>query len=102
MEDNYMERDEENIVTLLDENDRECRFEHLMTLEFEGRDYVVLAPAEEMEDIDEDEAVVLRIEKDAEGNDVYATPTDEDEVERVFERYLEIAGADEDDDTDTE
>ena len=94
MEDLSMERD--NVVVLLDENDKELKFEHLMTLEYEGRDYVVLAPAEEMEDIEMDEAVILRIDKDAEGNDVYTSLTDEEEIDKVFERYLEIAGEDED------
>ena len=93
MENLDMERD--NIVVLLDENDRECKFEHLMTLEYEGKNYIVLAPAEEMEDVDMDEAVILRIDQDAEGNDVYTSLTDEDELEKVFERYLEIAGDDE-------
>ena len=93
--DGYMEQD--NIVVLLDENDKEVKFQHLMTLEFEGKEYVVLAPAEEMEDIAPDEAVVLRIDTDADGNDVYASIEDEDELEKVFDRYLEIAGTDEDD-----
>ena len=95
MEDNSMERD--NIVILLDENDKECKFEHLMTVEYDGKSYIILAPAEEMEDIDMDEAVVLRIDKDGEGNDVYTSLTDEDELEKVFERYLELAGEDEED-----
>ena len=56
---------------------------------------MILAPAEEMEDIAPDEAVVLRIDTDKDGNDVYTSLTDEDEMERVFERYLEIAGEDE-------
>ena len=93
MEDLNMEQDD--VVVLLDENDNECRFVHLMTLEYEGRSYVVLAPAEEMDDIAQDEAVVLRIDTDDEGNDVYASIEDEDELEKVFERYLEIAGEDE-------
>ncbi|MCR4620778.1 MAG: Holliday junction resolvase RuvX [Clostridiales bacterium] len=93
MEDLNMEQDD--VVVLLDENDNECRFVHLMTLDYEGNSYVVLAPAEEMEDIAQDEAVVLRIDTDADGNDVYASIEDEDELEKVFERYLEIAGEDE-------
>ncbi len=93
MEGYSMEQDD--IVTLLDEDGKECRFQHLMTLEFEQKNYVILAPAEEMEDIAPDEAVVLRIDTDKDGNDVYTSLTDEDEMERVFERYLAIAGEDE-------
>ncbi len=95
MEGFNMEQD--NIVVLMDENDKELKFQHLMTLDYEGKDYVILAPAEQMEDISDDEAVVLRIDKDAEGNDVYTSLEDEDEMEAVFEKYLEIAGSDEDD-----
>lgn len=95
MEGFNMEQD--NIVVLMDENDKELKFQHLMTLDYEGKDYVILAPAEQMEDISDDEAVVLRIDKDTEGNDVYTSLEDEDEMEAVFEKYLEIAGSDEDD-----
>ena len=93
--DGYMEED--NIVELIDDEGNELRFQHLMTPEWNGNSYVILAPAEEMEDIGEDEAVVLRIDQDDEGNDVYASIEDEGEMESVFNRYLEIAEADEDD-----
>lgn len=94
--------DQDDIVVLFDENNKECKFQHLMTLEYEGKDYVILAAAEEMEDVGEDEAVVLRIDKDENGEDVYATITDDNELEKVFERYLEIAGDDEDEDSEDE
>ena len=50
---------------------------------------------EPMEDVAEDELVILRIETDDEGNDVYATVEDDAELDAVFEKYLEIAEADE-------
>ena len=39
--------------------------------------------------------MILRIETDAEGNDFYATVDDDAELDAVFEKYLEIAEADE-------
>lgn len=100
--DGFMEQD--NIVELIDEEGNEVDFQHLMTLEYNNKSYVVLAAVEPSDDIAEDEAVILRIEQDEEGNDVYATIEDEDELEKVFERYLEIAENDEDeaDDSDDE
>jgi len=95
VESNYMESD--NIVVLSDEDGNDLKFQHLMTLEYNGKDYIVLCPAEPMDDIGEDEAVILRIEQDDEGNDVYESLTDENELEKVFEKYLEIAGTEEDD-----
>lgn len=94
--------DEDNIVELVDEDGNVVKFQHLMTLEFKGKSYVILAAAEETEDIAEDEAVVLRIDTDADGNDVYASVEDDDEVEAVFNRYLEIAEADEENDEGSE
>ena len=42
-----------------------------------------------------DEAVIMRIAQDADGNDVYESLTDEAEMDRVFEHYLQIAEEDE-------
>ena len=89
-----MELDPENIVELVDDEGNEVRFEHLMTLEHKGNVYICLAPAEPMEDVAEDELVIMRIQQDDEGNDFYATIESEDELNEVFEKYLEIAEAD--------
>ena len=94
MEGYNMEQD--NIVQLVDEDGNEVDFQHLMTLELDGKTYVVLAAVEPSEEFGEDEAIVLSIEQDAEGNDVYASIEDDDELEKVFNRYLEIAENDED------
>ena len=88
-----MER--EDIVQLVDEDGNEVDFEHLMTLEHNGNAYICLVPVEPMEDVAEDELVILRIETDEDGNDIYATIEDDAELDAVFEKYLEIAEADE-------
>ena len=87
-----MER--EDIVQLVDEDGNEVDFEHLMTLEHKGRTYICLVPVEPMEDVDEDELVILRIETDEDGNDYYTSIDDDTELDEVFEKYLEIAEAD--------
>lgn len=97
MDNGYMEADD--IVVLYDEDGKALKFQHLMTLEYNKKDYVVLAPAEPMDDIEEDEAVILRITQDEQGEDVYESLTDEKELEKVFERYQEIAATDEVDDS---
>ena len=90
-----MELDQENIVELVDDEGNEVRFEHLMTLEHNGGVYICLAPAEPMEDVEEDELVIMKIIQDANGNDVYSTIESEKELNEVFEKYCEIAEADE-------
>ena len=92
-----MELDQENIVVLVDDEGNEVAFEHLMSLEHGGKVYICLAPAEPMEDVAEDELVIMRIEQDKDGNDFYSTIDSDKELNEVFEKYLEIAEADEDD-----
>ena len=93
-ENHELDMEQENIVELVDEDGNEVSFEHLMTLEHNGKAYICLAPMEPMEDVAEDELVIMRIETDDEGNDYYTTIEDEAELDEVFEKYLEIAEAD--------
>lgn len=89
-----MNEEQENIVTLVDENGTEVVFEHLMTLEHKGGVYICLVPAQEMEDVEEDELVIMRILQDDAGNDSYVTIESEEELQEVYEKYLEIAEED--------
>ncbi len=96
MDENHeMDMEREDIIELVDEDGQEVSFEHLMTLEHEGKVYICLVPVEPMEDVEEDELVIMRIETDDEGNDYYATIDNDEELDAVFEKYLEIAEADE-------
>ena len=90
-----MELDQENIIELVDDDGNAVQFEHLMSLEHNGNVYICLAPAEPMEDVEEDELVIMRILTDENGNDYYSTIESEKELNEVFEKYLEIAEADE-------
>ena len=89
-----LDMEHENIIELVDEDGNDVRFEHIMTLEHNGGVYICLVPVDPMEDVAEDELVIMRIETDEEGNDFYATIDDEAELDAVFEKYLEIAEAD--------
>ena len=90
-----MEQDQDNIVELFDEEGNTLKFEHIMTLEHKGNNYICLAPAQPMDDVAEDEMVIMRISTDEEsGEDVYETIDDEAVLDEVFEEYLKIAEAD--------
>ncbi|MDD3839944.1 MAG: DUF1292 domain-containing protein [Clostridia bacterium] len=81
---------EKNEVILLTEDDEEVRFEHLATLEYNDNQYVILSPMEEMEGVEEDEVVILRIEKDNQGQDVYVGLDDEREIKAVFSAFEQL------------
>ena len=89
------EMEEDDIVELIDEDGQSVRFEHLMTLEHEGELYVMLTALEATPDTDEDEVFILRIEKDAQGEDCYVTVDDENILQAVFEKFVRLSEADE-------
>ena len=93
VENNNMEMD--NIIELVDENDNPIRFEHIMTVQYGGEDYVLLAPIDPTEDMEEDEVLVLRIDNDENGDEIYVSVEDDEVVQKVFEKYLEIVESDE-------
>lgn len=86
----------DNVIELTDDEGNTFLFEHMMTLEFKGENYICLAPAEEMEDVSEDELVIMKIATDvASGEDVYVSVEDENELNEVFNEYLRLAEDDE-------
>lgn len=85
-----MSEERDDLVVLIDEDGEEVEFEHLDTIEMNGSEYVVLLPAdesEEEEDQEIDEVIILKIEHNAEGEDSFLTVEDEDELNAVFEEF---------------
>lgn len=82
-----MEEDKD-IVVLYNEEDKECRFEVLAVLDVDDGRYAILMP----EDCDEEdeEAYVLRIEKDENGQDILIGIDDDEELDTVVEAYEEL------------
>ncbi|HEY8889581.1 MAG TPA: DUF1292 domain-containing protein [Clostridium sp.] len=78
-----------NVETILlnDEEGKEIEFDVLTKLDIEDKEYVIVAPTGE-EDID---AIALRIDKDAEGNDILVTIEDDEEFEMISEAYDAIS-----------
>ena len=48
--------------------------------------------------MDEDEVVILKVDTDDKGEDVYVTIDDEDLMETLFEKYLKMVESEEDED----
>ena len=83
-----MENEElDNIVVLNDEEGNEVQFEFLDLVEFEGEEYVVLLP---VDDIDEGEVVILKVEDtESEDEESYVSVDDESILQSVFEIFKE-------------
>ncbi|MGI6192767.1 MAG: DUF1292 domain-containing protein [Christensenellales bacterium] len=77
-------------VKLTDENGREVTFDHLLTFDYEKRRFIALMPMDEVEGIGEDEVLLLCIEQDENGKDVYVPVENEILLNEAFDRFLEL------------
>ena len=82
--------EEESILTLTDENGEEMQFEYLDCIEYEGKEYLVLLPAED----EAAEIVILEIEPVDEENENYLSVDDEAVLNAVYgifkEKYADV------------
>ncbi len=77
-----------NIVSLTDEEGVEHEFEHLDTLELNGNLYLAFVEAGIPEDT-EVELIILRADVDENGEEILSSIDDEDELQAVYEAFLE-------------
>ena len=84
------EEEEVSILTLTDENGNDQNFEYLDVIEYQGKEYLVLMPADE----EETHIVILEIEPVDEENENYLSIDDEDLLNTVYglfkEKYKDI------------
>ena len=87
---NLIPEEESSILTLTDENGNDVDFEYMDCIEYEGKEYLVLMPAED----ESDEIVILEIEPVDEENENYLSVQDEAVLNAVFgifkEKYADI------------
>ena len=72
----------ENIITLLDDNDEAIDFEIIEMLEIAGKRYAFLLPLNDEnadEEAEEDEAVIFRIDTNEDGEEIFAYIEDDQE-----------------------
>ena len=75
---------DENIITLTDEDGKECNFEVMAEKEIEGITYYALLP---LEDNENGEYVLLKLEKDEDGEYILVSVDDDDEFDRVSDIF---------------
>ncbi|MEG1255288.1 DUF1292 domain-containing protein [Clostridium sp.] len=81
--DNFLEN-----ITLTDEEGNDVEFKVVTKLEVEETEYFIVAPV----DNDEDDAIALKVIKDEDGEEYFATVEDEEEfniVNDAFETLFE-------------
>ena len=90
-----------DFVTVTDEDGNEIELEHLDTLEVNGITYMAFFPAQfadaEEEPVDDEEygLIILKVIQEN-GEDLLSTVDDDDELEMVYEQFMEILFNEED------
>ena len=80
-----LQEEESSILTLTDENGEDMDFEYLDCIEYEGKEYLFLMPAEE----ESSEIVILEIEPVDEENENYLAVEDENILNAVYDLFKE-------------
>ncbi len=86
-------------ITIEDEEGNEFELEQLATLEHEGKEYSAFLPADMAEDDPEYGYIILRIEHE-DGEELFSSVDDEEELVAVYNRFMDILFDDEDEEDD--
>lgn len=81
-----MDNEDNDIIQLVDDDGNEVDFELLSSFELDDAKYAVVAPV----DGGTDDAYVLRVEQDENGEDIFVGIEDEEEFNDVVEAYNEL------------
>ena len=86
-------------IILTDEDGKEVEFDFVDSFDFEEKTYYVLIPTEDNKD---EEYVILRLEKDENGEDILSTIDDDEEFDRVADYFEDEYFSEIDYDSDSE
>ena len=81
---------DDDIVTLLSADGEEIDFFEIAGIVYEGNMYAILQPAELIEGVEDDEALVFKVTRDENGNDKFELELDNEIIDAVFEKYNEL------------
>ena len=86
MENNEILEEEVSILTLTDENGVDTDFEYLDVIEYQGKEYLFLLPADEEENT---EVVIFEIQPVDEENENYLAVEDDAVLNAVYDLFKE-------------
>lgn len=85
-----LQEEESNILTLTDENNQDTDFEYLDSIDYGGKEYLILTPADE----EATEIIILEVEPVDEEHENYLSVSDEHILDAVYgifkERYKDV------------
>lgn len=92
--DNVEILDDEEKITLYDDDGKPVEFYEVACVEYEEEFYALLEPAEPMEGLEEGDVLIFKIEEQQDGTDTFMPVEDEELLNAVFGEYLKSAECD--------
>ena len=91
-----------DFITISDEEGNEFELERLDVIEFEGASYTVFLPADidNMDADDPDYGFIILKNLEEKGEELFGSVDDEDELNRVYEYYMELLDQAEEEESD--
>jgi hypothetical protein len=87
-------------ITIVDDDGQEFELEVIESMDYNGKTYMSFLPADMKEDDPDYGFILLRVVEDEDGNDVFESIDDEDELQDVYERFMVLLYDDEDEEED--
>lgn len=85
-----LDEDNDDPITVYDENDNAVRFDQVAIIPFKEKLYAILKPIDEMEGVEDDEVIVFLIEETEDGDAQLVIETDEPVAMKVYDEYLKL------------
>ena len=87
MERKDFEFEDDDIITMVAQDGTEIDFIEIADIYHEGNYYVIAQPVELLEGMEEDSALVFKVEEDKKGETKFTIELDDDIVDAVFKEY---------------
>lgn len=85
-----LDEDNEDPITLYDENDKAVKFDQVAVIPLNNNLYAILKPIDEMEGVADDEAIVFAVKQDKNGESMLEIEIDEPTAIKVFDEYYNL------------
>ena len=86
-----------DFITIVDDDGQEFELEVIESMDYNGKSYMSFLPANMDENDPDFGFILLRVVEDENGDEVFESIDDEDELQDVYERFMVLLYDDEDD-----
>lgn len=82
--------DEEDVITLVTAEGEEVDFVEIAGIACKGNFYAILQPVDLLDGMEDDEALVFKVQRGKDGEDNFSIELDDTVIDAVFEEYNKL------------